>query len=58
MPLLIITVSVEQPQVLPGCANNDIYWRTCLDGYLIKKLGILALLYVHIGDYLTTFEVF
>ena len=34
-----------------------VYGRTCLDGYLIKKLGIFSLLYVHIGDYSTTFEV-
>ena len=35
-----------------------IYGRTYLDGYLIKNLGIFSPLYVHIGDYSTTFEVF
>ena len=35
-----------------------IYGRTCLDGYLTKKLGIVPLLYVHIWDYSTIFEVF
>ena len=35
----------------------ETYGRTCLDGYLTKLLGILPLLYVHIGDYSTTFEV-
>ena len=34
-----------------------LYGRTCPDGYLNKKLGIFSLLYVHIGDYSTTFEV-
>ena len=28
-----------------------IYGRTCLDGYLTKRLGIFPLHYVHIGDY-------
>ena len=28
-----------------------VYGRTCLDGYLTKKLGICPLLYFHIGDY-------
>ena len=40
------------------CIRAHIYGRTCLDGYLTKKLGIFPLLYVHIGDYSTTFEVF
>ena len=31
--------------------------RTCLDGYLVKKLGIFSLLYVLSVDYSTTFEV-
>ena len=29
-----------------------------LDGYLTKKLGSFPILYVHIEDYSTTFEVF
>ena len=32
--------------------------RTCLDGYLSKKLGIFSLLYILIEDYSTKFEVF
>ena len=35
-----------------------IYGRTCLDGYITKKMGISPLLYVRIGDCLPTFEVF
>ena len=35
-----------------------IYGRTCHDGYLTKKMGIFPLLYVHIGEYSTTFEVY
>ena len=35
-----------------------IYGRTRRGGYLTKKLGIFALLYVHIVDFSTTFEVF
>ena len=38
--------------------GEDIYGRTCHDGYLTKKWGIFPLLYVPIGDYSTTFEVF
>ena len=38
--------------------NIYIYGRTRLNGYLTKKLRIFALLYVHIVDYSTTFEVF
>ena len=34
------------------------YGRTCRDGYLAKKFGIFALMYVHIVDYSTTLEVF
>ena len=34
------------------------YGRNCLDGYLTKKIGIFPLLHVHIGDYLTIFEIF
>ena len=37
---------------------QHIYGRTRLDGYLTKKMGIFALLYVPIGDYSTIFEVF
>ena len=42
--------------LLPGIPYT--YGRTRLDGYLTNKLGIFALLYVHILDYSTTFEVF
>ena len=35
-----------------------IYGRTHLDGYLTKKLGIFALLYIHIVDYSTTLKSF
>ena len=35
----------------------SLYGRTCFDGYLTKKMGIFLLLYVHIGNYSTTFEV-
>ena len=35
-----------------------IYGRTCLDVYITKKLRICPLLYVHIGDCSTTFDVF
>ena len=38
--------------------EKNVYGRIRYDGYLTKKLGIHALLYVHIVDYLTTFEVF
>ena len=33
-------------------------WEDSPDGYLTKKMGIFAHLYVHIVDYSTTFEVF
>ena len=42
---------------LHSFADIYIYGKTRLDGYLTKKLGILVLLYVHIGDYSTKFEV-
>ena len=35
-----------------------IYGRTRLDGYLTNFFGMFALLYVHIVDYSTNFEVF
>ena len=38
--------------------KSHLYGRNCLDGYLTKKLGILLLLHVHIGDYSTTFQIF
>ena len=41
-----------------GGRGTYIYGRTRLDGYLTNKLGIFALLYVHIVNYSTTFEVF
>ena len=41
-----------------GLVPQHIYGRICLDGYLTKQLGIFPVLYVHTGEYLTTFEVF
>ena len=39
------------------CCSAPLYGRTCLDGYLTKKLWIFPLPNVHIGDYSTTFKV-
>ena len=53
--------SISQKLPLDGAgvhAQFLTYGRTCLDGYRAKKLGIFPFLYVHIGDYLTTFEFF
>ena len=34
--------------------TQDTYGRSCHDGYLNKKMGIFALLYVHNVNYTTT----
>ena len=39
-------------------SGRKLYGRTRLDGYLTKQLGTYALLFVHIVEYATTFEVF
>ena len=41
-----------------GILQKNIYGRTWLDGYLTKKMGICALINVHIVDYSTTLEAF
>ena len=65
MPKQALVSTVFSPNQPTGAIRSSsrnvyiyIYGRTCLDGYLTNKLGIFPLLYVDIGDYSTTFEVF
>ena len=49
-------MSLHRPASVPTMPAQPIFGKTHLDGYLTKKLGIVAPIYVHIVDYSTLFE--